>query len=115
MTKKLKRAFKKLKDAERQGEELERAKAFSAAIAEHALELGGTCGGEHGVGYGKLRFLESTGRFENRGSVSRGCTRRGGLAGGAGGGRSRGLARGMAAGFRPRPPVRGQGPPELAS
>ena len=92
MTKKLKRAFKELKDAERQGEELERAKAFSAAIAEHALELGGTCGGEHGVGYGKLRFLESTGRFENRGSVSRGCTRRGGLAGGAGGGRSRGLA-----------------------
>ena len=58
MTKKLKRAFKKLKDAERQGEELERAKAFSAAIAEHALELGGTCSGEHGVGYGKLRFLE---------------------------------------------------------
>ena len=40
-------------------EELERAKAFSAAIAEHALELGGTCSGEHGVGYGKLRFLES--------------------------------------------------------
>ena len=40
------------------GEELERAKAFSAAIAEHALELGGTCSGEHGVGYGKLRFLE---------------------------------------------------------
>ncbi len=38
--------------------ELAAAKAFSARLAHRAIEMGGTCTGEHGVGLGKRAFLE---------------------------------------------------------
>jgi D-lactate dehydrogenase (cytochrome) len=39
--------------------ELARAKALSGRMVEQALALGGTCTGEHGVGVGKMRYLEA--------------------------------------------------------
>jgi D-lactate dehydrogenase (cytochrome) len=39
--------------------EVARAKAVNARMVEHALRLGGTCTGEHGVGHGKMRYLEA--------------------------------------------------------
>ncbi len=39
-------------------EELEEAKALSDRIVARALAMDGTCTGEHGVGYGKMAFLE---------------------------------------------------------
>ena len=38
-------------------EDIARAEAFHARLVERALAHGGTCTGEHGVGYGKTRFL----------------------------------------------------------
>jgi D-lactate dehydrogenase (cytochrome) len=38
--------------------ELDRARALTAAIVEWALEHGGTCTGEHGIGLGKIGYLE---------------------------------------------------------
>jgi D-lactate dehydrogenase (cytochrome) len=38
--------------------ELAAAKALSARMAERALRLGGTVTGEHGIGMGKLAFME---------------------------------------------------------
>ncbi|MGB3555051.1 MAG: FAD-linked oxidase C-terminal domain-containing protein, partial [Jannaschia sp.] len=38
--------------------ELATAKRLSDAMVEHALDLGGTATGEHGVGFGKLHFME---------------------------------------------------------
>ncbi len=40
-------------------DELKRAKALSQRMVEQALALGGTCTGEHGVGMGKMRYLEA--------------------------------------------------------
>jgi D-lactate dehydrogenase (cytochrome) len=37
---------------------LAQAKALNASVVEDALARGGTCTGEHGVGFGKLEFLE---------------------------------------------------------
>jgi D-lactate dehydrogenase (cytochrome) len=37
--------------------DIARAEAFHARLVERALAHGGTCTGEHGVGYGKSRFL----------------------------------------------------------
>jgi D-lactate dehydrogenase (cytochrome) len=37
--------------------ELSRVKAANARLVERALRLGGTCSGEHGVGFGKLPYL----------------------------------------------------------
>ncbi|MEL6587784.1 MAG: FAD-linked oxidase C-terminal domain-containing protein, partial [Pseudomonadota bacterium] len=38
--------------------ELRAAKALSDGMVDHALALGGTATGEHGVGLGKLHFME---------------------------------------------------------
>lgn len=40
-------------------DELKRAKALSEIMVEQALACGGTCTGEHGVGMGKMRYLEA--------------------------------------------------------
>jgi len=40
-------------------EELEEAKRLSHRMAERALALGGTCTGEHGVGLGKMAYMEA--------------------------------------------------------
>ena len=40
-------------------DELKRAKALSQKMVEQALALGGTCTGEHGVGMGKMAYLEA--------------------------------------------------------
>ena len=39
-------------------EELEEARRLGDRLVSHALELGGTCSGEHGIGLGKLDALE---------------------------------------------------------
>ena len=38
--------------------ELARAQEFAERLARRAIELGGTCTGEHGIGYGKVNLLE---------------------------------------------------------
>ncbi|HUA45308.1 MAG TPA: FAD-linked oxidase C-terminal domain-containing protein [Solirubrobacteraceae bacterium] len=38
-------------------DDVARAEEFHAGLVERALAVGGTCTGEHGVGYGKARFL----------------------------------------------------------
>jgi D-lactate dehydrogenase (cytochrome) len=40
-------------------DEVARAKAVNARMVEQALALGGTCTGEHGVGVGKIAYLEA--------------------------------------------------------
>jgi D-lactate dehydrogenase (cytochrome) len=40
-------------------DEVDRAKAVNRRMVEKALALGGTCSGEHGVGYGKIDYLEA--------------------------------------------------------
>ena len=37
--------------------ELTRVRRLAERLAERAIALGGTCTGEHGIGYGKTRFL----------------------------------------------------------
>ncbi|WP_226582754.1 FAD-binding oxidoreductase [Halobacillus litoralis] len=39
-------------------EEMKRAERFNEAIVEDALSRGGTCTGEHGVGLGKMKYME---------------------------------------------------------
>ncbi len=39
--------------------ELDTAKALARRMAERALRLGGTCTGEHGIGYGKLPLMQA--------------------------------------------------------
>ena len=43
-------------DPERE-DELERARAINKRMVRRAIEMGGTCSGEHGIGYGKAEFL----------------------------------------------------------
>jgi D-lactate dehydrogenase (cytochrome) len=38
--------------------ELAGASALSDRMVQRALSMGGTCTGEHGVGYGKMKYLE---------------------------------------------------------
>jgi D-lactate dehydrogenase (cytochrome) len=40
-------------------EELEVARRLNERMVERALAMGGTCTGEHGVGYGKMKYLEA--------------------------------------------------------
>jgi D-lactate dehydrogenase (cytochrome) len=44
-------------DVEDRGE-MERAEAVSGQIVHYALQRGGTCTGEHGIGSGKIGYLE---------------------------------------------------------
>ena len=39
-------------------EEMKVAKAMNARLVHRALAMGGTCTGEHGVGFGKMDYLE---------------------------------------------------------
>jgi D-lactate dehydrogenase (cytochrome) len=39
--------------------ELEEAQAVNTRVVTRAIEMNGTCTGEHGIGYGKIDFLES--------------------------------------------------------
>ena len=39
--------------------EIETARGLNDRLVERALAMGGTCSGEHGVGYGKMKFLEA--------------------------------------------------------
>ncbi len=39
-------------------EEIEKGKQYVGRLVERALEMGGTCTGEHGVGQGKMKYLE---------------------------------------------------------
>lgn len=40
-------------------EEIRLARRLSTTLVEHALSVGGTCSGEHGIGLGKIDYLES--------------------------------------------------------
>jgi D-lactate dehydrogenase (cytochrome) len=40
-------------------EELAEAERIAGRVVERALAAGGTCSGEHGVGYGKMKYLEA--------------------------------------------------------
>ena len=40
-------------------DEMERCEQFITALAETALRLGGTVSGEHGIGLGKLKFMDA--------------------------------------------------------
>ena len=40
-------------------DEMERAEKFTTALAETALRLGGTVSGEHGIGLGKVKFMNA--------------------------------------------------------
>ena len=40
-------------------QDLEKARAINARMVERALAVGGTCSGEHGVGIGKMAYLEA--------------------------------------------------------
>jgi D-lactate dehydrogenase (cytochrome) len=44
-------------DVEDEGE-MERAERVSGQIVRYALQRGGTCTGEHGIGSGKIGYLE---------------------------------------------------------
>jgi D-lactate dehydrogenase (cytochrome) len=38
--------------------ELEQARRLNERLVSRALDMGGTCSGEHGIGYGKMKFLD---------------------------------------------------------
>jgi len=40
-------------------EEVERAEAFVGRLSQRAIDMDGTCTGEHGIGQGKMRYLEN--------------------------------------------------------
>lgn len=40
-------------------EEVAESERLHERLVRHALELGGTCSGEHGVGLGKTRFMQA--------------------------------------------------------
>jgi D-lactate dehydrogenase (cytochrome) len=42
-----------------QPEELARVSAYAERLVERALRMGGTCSGEHGVGLGKMKYLQA--------------------------------------------------------
>jgi D-lactate dehydrogenase (cytochrome) len=39
--------------------ELDEARRLAERMVVRALAMGGTCSGEHGVGYGKMKFLDA--------------------------------------------------------
>jgi len=40
-------------------EEVERAEAFVGRLSQRAIDMGGTCTGEHGIGQGKMKYLRN--------------------------------------------------------
>ncbi len=40
-------------------DEIHEAEAISGRIAKRALAMGGTCTGEHGIGYGKMKYMQA--------------------------------------------------------
>ena len=42
-----------------QPHELDAARRLNERLVERALRLGGTCTGEHGIGHGKMKYLEA--------------------------------------------------------
>jgi D-lactate dehydrogenase (cytochrome) len=40
-------------------DEVARAKALSQSLVERALAMDGTCTGEHGIGQGKMKYMEA--------------------------------------------------------
>ncbi|MBC8258472.1 MAG: FAD-binding protein [SAR324 cluster bacterium] len=48
-----------LVDPENEAEELPLFQPLSDRLVERALRMGGTCTGEHGIGYGKIKYMEA--------------------------------------------------------
>ncbi len=46
-------------------DEIEKGRAYVGRLVERALDMGGTCTGEHGVGQGKMKYLEKELGAEN--------------------------------------------------
>ena len=46
-------------DPENEEEELKRYQPLNDRLVERALRMGGTCTGEHGIGSGKIKYMEA--------------------------------------------------------
>ncbi len=44
-------------DQEEPGDEMKVYESINDRLIERALRLGGTCTGEHGIGYGKIKYM----------------------------------------------------------
>jgi D-lactate dehydrogenase (cytochrome) len=46
-------------DPDNEEEELQRYQPLNDRLVERALRMGGTCTGEHGIGSGKIKYMEA--------------------------------------------------------